>query len=191
VIPDQGTARARPDEPHRIALLSDTHIPTEVGRLPESLLDQLQAAHSILHAGDLVSLSVIEQLQRIAPTAGVAGNCDPPDIVRLLPRSQIVELGGYHIGLQHGHQPHRFQSHYIGRGYKDPAFSLFFRRMTARLSEAQIIVFGHFHRPLVQRREGRLFVNPGAVAPTHGRSTFAWLWLEDPVRAEIIDLPLG
>jgi predicted phosphodiesterase len=65
---------------------------------------------------------------------------------------------------------------------------LFYQAMAAQLPDAGIIVFGHFHAPVVKYWDNRLFVNPGAVVPTHGRSTFALLELGTEVKAQIVEL---
>lgn len=161
----------------RIGLVSDTHVPTALKRLPRSLLEALKNAHvdRILHSGDLTVTSVIGSLERIAPTVAVAGNMDPPEVRSVVPRRVIVEVDGWKIGLQHGDQRHALQNQYIGKRYDQPEMELFYQAMAAQLPDAQIIVFGHFHVPVVRQWREILFVNPGAVAPSHGRSTFALL----------------
>ena len=172
----------------RIALVSDTHAPIGTD-LPDALLSRLRGADAILHAGDLVSLGVLEQLNRIAPTTAVAGNMDPPEVVRRLRAREILTLAGRKVGLKHGHQRPELQRRYIGLDYEAAAFNLFFQAMAAQLSGAEIIVFGHFHAPVVKRWNGLLFVNPGAVATTHGRSTAAMLTVDRTNTAvEILDL---
>ncbi len=135
----------------RIALLSDTHVPTPLPRLPERLLAQLVGVDAILHAGDLVSSSVVETLSRIAPTTAVAGNMDPPEVAHALPDRVTLRSGGRLIGLQHGHQHHALQDRYIGLGYDAPEMELFYQAMAAQLPNAEIVVFGHFHTPVVRR----------------------------------------
>jgi putative phosphoesterase len=172
----------------RIALVADTHVPTSLSRLPVGLLARLAGADAILHAGDLVSSSVVEALGRIAPTTAVAGNMDPPEIARTLPDRVTLRLAGRVIGLKHGHQRRALQDRYIGLGYDAPEMELFYQAMTTQLPDAEIIVFGHFHSPIIKRWNGRLLINPGAVVPTHGRSTFAFLDLGEQVEARIIEL---
>ena len=172
----------------KIGLISDTHIPTSLLRLPDDLLAQLAGVDAILHAGDLVSLSVVETLKRIAPTTAVAGNMDPPEIASTLPDRVTLRFGGRSIGLKHGHQRRALQDQYIGLGYDTPGMESFYQAMAAQLPEAEIIVFGHFHAPVVKRWNDRLFVNPGSVVPTEGRSTFAFLELAAEVEARIIEL---
>lgn len=174
----------------RIALVSDTHVPTSLAQLPDGLAAHLRGVDAILHAGDLVCLDVVETLRRIAPTHAVAGNMDPPEVARVLPDRLALRFGGRSIGLKHGHQRHALQDRYIGRGYDAPETDLFYRAMAAQLPDAEILVFGHFHAPVIRRWEDRLFINPGAVAPSHGRSTLALLDLGVDVAARIVDLAI-
>ena len=172
----------------RIALVADTHVPTSILRLPEALLARLEGVDAILHAGDLVRYSVVETLRRIASTTAVAGNMDPPEVARRFPDRITLDFAGRSIGLKHGHQPHALQDRYIGLRYDAPEMELFYRAMAAQLPDAEVIVFGHFHTPTVTRWNDRLFINPGAVAPVHGRSTFALLELGAEIDTRIIDL---
>jgi len=172
----------------RIGLVSDTHIPTQLDRLPAALLRQLEGVDAILHAGDIVTPYVLDLLGAIAPTTAVAGNMDPPELATRLSDRRLLSLGGHTIGLKHGHQPHGLQSHYIGESYDAPQMSLFFQLMSAQLPGAGIIVFGHFHKPVVKEWQGITFINPGSVVPTHGRSSFALLKLGGEVDVQIIPL---
>ncbi len=172
----------------RIGLVADTHVPTSIPSLPGALLAWLEGVDAILHAGDLVRHTVVETLEEIAPTTAVAGNMDPPDVARRLPDRITLDFSGRSIGLKHGHQPHALQDRYIGLDYDAPEMELFYRAMAAQLPDAEVIVFGHFHVPVVTRWNDRLFVNPGAVAPTNGRSTFALLELGAELDARIIEL---
>jgi len=172
----------------RIALIADTHIPTSLDRLPDELLSQLVGVDAILHAGDITSNDVLKTLAAIAPTRAVVGNMDPPEVARKLSDCELVRLEGRTIGLKHGHQSQAVQSHYIDRPYDSPEMELFFQLMSSQLPEAEIIVFGHFHRPVITHWNDILFINPGAVAPSHGESSFAMLELRETVNARIIDI---
>ena len=172
----------------KIALVADTHVPASLPRLPDRLLERLAGVDAILHAGDLVTLEVLEVLRAIAPTTAVSGNMDPPEVTRRLNAQETLKLGGRTIGLKHGHQPKRLQSRYIGLSYDAPEFDLFYQAMATQLPDAEIIVFGHFHAPLIKKWNDRLFINPGAVAPTHGRSSFAVLELGENVVPRIIEI---
>lgn len=172
----------------RIALVSDTHIPTNLNRLPEALLNQISGVDAILHAGDIVSASVLRTLRSIAPTTAVVGNSDPPEVASTLADQELLSLGGRTIGLKHGHQPHGVQSHYIGQPYDSPEMEVFFQLMASQLPTAEIIVFGHFHRPVIRQWNDVLFINPGAVSSPRGEQSFAMLDLSDTVTAQILPL---
>jgi len=136
-----------------IACVSDTHLPA--GRsLPETLLAALRDLRPdhILHAGDLVDGGVLEQLEGIAPTTAVAGNLDPGYLVARLGRTRLLDLAGVTVGLTHGDRG-------IGTSTADRAASL--------SPEAAVVVFGHSHQPLCERRGVRLLLNPGS--PTQPR----------------------
>ncbi len=173
----------------RIALVSDTHVPTSIRRVPEALLEAVRGVDRILHAGDLIEYAVFEQLDAIATTTAVVGNMDPPEVKARFRDREILEIAGRTIGLAHGHQPRALQDRYIAFGYDDPEFELFYQAMVAQLPGAEIIVFGHFHRPLVKRWNDVLFINPGSIAPPHRRPTYALLDLDDEIDVRIVELP--
>ena len=124
-----------------IGLVSDTH-----GLIRNSLFEALAGVSQILHAGDVGGRSVLDALSAIAPVLAVYGNVDPVD--GALPESVAIEEGGLSIHVSHGHE----------LGSPAPA------RLLARYT-ADVIVFGHTHRPLVERDGHRLVVNPGAAGP--------------------------
>ena len=172
----------------KIALVSDTHVPASLPRLPDRLLKELGGVDAILHAGDHVTLSVLEELGAIAPTTAVVGNMDPPEVARRLNAQETLKLCGRTIGLKHGHQRQSLQSRYIALPYDASEFDLFYQAMATQLPDAEIIVFGHFHVPVIKEWNDRLFINPGAIAPIHGRSSFAVLELGENVAPRIIEL---
>ena len=116
----------------KIGVVSDTHIPGKARELPERILDQFSKVDLIIHAGDLVSAGVIEQLSVLAPVKAVYGNADPVELQNILPASLKLELIGYRIGVAHGHN---LKGHLIDKlSYLFPA--------------EDIIIFGHTHKSL-------------------------------------------
>lgn len=89
----------------KIALVADTHIPERIPALPSQLLNYLHTVDLILHAGDFIRLDVMESLQAIAEAVAVYGNADEPEVVRQLPRKQLLSLANRRLGLIHGDQP--------------------------------------------------------------------------------------
>lgn len=128
--------------------------------LPGRLAEVFQGVALILHAGDLVTSLVLADLKRIAPVVAVAGNMDPPDVRRQLPRQTTVTVEGHTIGLIHGDYLSRLaEVRSTGIDYDD--LYAFLRR---QFPGARCIVYGHTHRARAEERDGVLFFNPGAVA---------------------------
>ena len=125
-----------------LGLISDTH-----GLLRPGVHDALSGVELILHAGDVGGSPILDELRLIAPVRAVFGNTDPRDEPELADEIQM-SVGGLSFHVSHGHEV----------GTPTPV------RLAARY-DTDIVVYGHTHRPLVTRLEGRLFVNPGAAGP--------------------------
>ena len=145
-----------------VLVLADTHIPRRAKGLPDGLLPCLERADLILHAGDLLEASVIEELSRYAPVRAVKGNVDGPDVD--LPETLEFEVGGVSVAMIHDSGPKK------GRR----------SRMRRRFPEARVVVFGHSHIPLLEDEGDLMLLNPGS--PTDRRPqpehTFALLRVE-------------
>jgi len=121
-------------------------------RLPRACVERLKSADLIVHAGDFVAASVLDELERIAPVEAVAGNMDEAELLARLPERRVVEVGGVRIGLVHAPGTR------MGRG----------ERLAAAFPGCDAVVYGHTHVPEVARA-GRVWVlNPGS--PTERRS---------------------
>jgi putative phosphoesterase len=127
---------------HVLGLISDTH-----GLVRPGVHEALKGVELILHAGDVGGLGILIELELIAPVRAVFGNTDPPGEVGLSERIDI-EVGGVHLHVSHGHEV----------GSPTPA-------NLAERYDAEVVIYGHTHRQLVTRTDGRLFVNPGAAGP--------------------------
>jgi uncharacterized protein len=141
----------------RIAILSDTHLPRGKRTLPEACVERLAAAELILHAGDFVAASVLEEIEAIGPPVlAVHGNLDSPELRRRLPAERVVEAGGARIAMVHD------ADRAAGR----------LERLRARFPDAHAAVFGHSHLPLHEESDGFQIFNPGSPtdrrrAPSH------------------------
>jgi putative phosphoesterase len=133
--------RRHGEMPIIIGLVSDTH-----GLWRDGLLDALAGVSQILHAGDVGGRSVLDALGAIAPVQAVYGNVDPLD--GRLPQRLALEAGGMSIHVSHGHE--------LGRPTPAKLLSTY---------SADILVYGHTHRALIERDGRRLVVNPGAAGP--------------------------
>jgi uncharacterized protein len=137
----------------RIGIVSDTHLMHKGRPLPKALVEGLSGVDMILHAGDWVALWVAEDLGRIAPVEGVAGNNDGPEIAGRYGYQRLVQAAGITIGIVHGD----------GRGKTTEQ-----RAYEAFAGEAvDVIIFGHSHIPYMEQRGGVLLFNPGS--PTDKR----------------------
>jgi putative phosphoesterase len=125
-----------------IGLISDTH-----GLVRPEIADAFAGVQMILHAGDVGGRSVLEALNKVAPTEAVYGNVDDPHDPALT-RERVVSLGGVTIHVSHGHE--------LG--------SPTAQKVAARYS-GDVLVFGHTHRAVVVRVGRTLVVNPGAAGP--------------------------
>ncbi len=125
-----------------VGLIADTH-----GLVRDDVPQALAGVELILHAGDVGGDDVLDALGLIAPVVAVYGNTDPPDHPRLAEAVER-EIGGLSVHVSHGHEV----------GSPTP------ERLLGRY-RADVIVYGHTHRALVTRAQGRLVVNPGAAGP--------------------------
>jgi putative phosphoesterase len=124
-----------------IGLVADTH-----GLVRPEALAALDGVDSILHAGDVGGEQVLAAFRRVAPVSAVAGNTDDPDAG--LPAALDLTIEGLSVHVSHGHE--------VGAPTPD--------RLVVRY-HADVIVFGHTHRPIVHHAGHRLVVNPGAAGP--------------------------
>ena len=125
----------------KVGLISDTH-----GRLRPEVFQLLDGVARILHAGDVGPPDLLIELGAIAPVTAVWGNTDGFELRTALPEIAELELAGRRIVVMHGHQ----------LGLPDP------ESLRRAQPSAEIIVYGHTHRPLVDGN-GSLVVNPGSA----------------------------
>lgn len=158
----------------KIGVLSDTHVPAIMPSLPPAVFEIFKGVDLILHAGDIVELSVLDALSAIAPVEAVAGNMDDSEIQMKLPIKKIIPIGRYSIGLIHGKYKIDIQKEMIRKEF----------------GNVDLIVFGHSHTPFWGRIDGVYFLNPGS--PTDKRhapyNSVAVLDVGSELKAEIVRL---
>lgn len=137
-------------------------------------MERLRGADLIVHAGDLVQLSVLRSLQQLGPrVVAVHGNVDDADVRAALPETATISVDGVHLGVIHD------AGSRLGR----------LARMRARFPQAAAVVFGHSHVPLHERdATGFQIFNPGS--PTDRRRAPAFTMGLARVRAGEIDFEL-
>lgn len=146
-----------------VLVLSDTHMPSHAKQFPPPLLAALEQANLILHAGDMTTAWVLEELRRYALVVGVAGNNDDDQLCVELPRTAIVPVGRFRVGLVHG----------------DGDGGSTFSRAAAAFPSGTVdcVVFGHSHQPLIERRGNVLYLNPGSPTDRRREPRFSFAWL--------------
>ena len=130
-----------------IGLISDTHIPDRARILPQNVIDAFSDVDLIMHAGDLTSPKVIEELEDIAPVVAVQGNMDRARGINL-PIAKVIEAEDLKIGLVHGEVYPRADTQQL--------------LYLARELDVDILVSGHSHQPKIEQTEGKLLLNPGS-----------------------------
>lgn len=132
----------------KIGVVSDTHL-TSPKDLPQELVNAFADVDLILHAGDLVSLAILEKLKSIGPKVyAVCGNMDPADVKRALPEKEIVAIEQSRIGLTHGRGAQFNLMEAVKEKFKD--------------EQLDCIVYGHSHAPRNEIHRGLLYFNPGS-----------------------------
>jgi len=149
----------------RVGLISDTH-----GLVREEAVEVLKGCQHILHAGDIDEPDVLVKLRKLAPVTVVRGNNDRGAWAQAIPVYDVVEFGLVSVYLRHDESELDV----------DP-----------RAAGFRVMLFGHSHKPMVETRDGVLFVNPGSAGPRRFKLPIAvgeLLIAGDRVEARIIEL---
>jgi putative phosphoesterase len=136
----------------RIVALSDTHAPRRWRSCPPEVAEHLRDADLILHAGDVCTADVLDELADYAAVRAVLGNNDGPDVAAWgAPERLELDLDGLAVAMVHD------SGQATGRT----------RRMRRWFPAAELVIFGHSHIPLDQTGDGVRIFNPGS--PTDRR----------------------
>ena len=129
----------------RLGIIADTH-----GLLRPEVFEVFDEVDHILHAGDIGPLELLDQLEALAPVTAVYGNTDGFEVRSRIPPVAKLELDGFDIVVTHGDQ------------FGSPTPEM----LNAAFPEAQIIIYGHTHRPLLTLVDVVVTVmNPGGAGP--------------------------
>jgi len=127
----------------RLGVIADTH-----GLLRPEVFHAFEGVDHILHGGDVGPPAILDELEAVAPVTAVYGNTDGGELRSRLPQVASVELDGFRIVVTHGDQ------------FGSPTPEM----LQAEFPEAEIIVFGHTHRPLLTLVDVVVTVmNPGGA----------------------------
>ena len=150
----------------KIGVVSDTH-----GLLRPQIAPVLAGVERVLHLGDVGDASILKALEKIAPVTAVRGNVDRSGPCGRLPETDVLLLEGHYIYMLQD----------IGTLHLDPAAAKF-----------SAVLYGHSHKPSVERRKGVLYFNPGSCGPRRFQLpvTVGLLTIEEGAapEARVIDL---
>ncbi len=149
----------------RIGVLSDTH-----GLLRPEVLPALHGVEKILHAGDVGDCAILDRLGQIAPVTAIRGNVDTSGRCAKLPATEALLLEGCFIYMVHALADLDLHPKAAGVG---------------------VLIHGHSHKPLMECRDGTLYLNPGSAGARrfHLPVTLALLHItEARASAEIVTL---
>lgn len=148
-----------------IGIISDTH-----GLLRPEAVAAVRGAEHIIHAGDVGSPEILDQLREIAPVTAIRGNVDKQPWARRLPETDVVVLSGVSI----------YAIHDLSQLDLKPEAAGF-----------RVVIYGHSHIPKMETRGGVLYFNPGSAGPRRFRLpvTLGRLYIEEgSVRGEIVTI---
>ncbi len=123
----------------KIGVVSDTH-----GLLRPQVAPALAGVERILHLGDVGNISILTDLEKIAPVTAIRGNVDREGPCGRLPETEVVLAEDRYIYMLHD----------LNTLHLDPAAGRF-----------AAVLFGHSHRPDFYRKKGVLYFNPGSCGP--------------------------
>jgi len=182
-----------------VGVLSDTHLPYRLQRLPDQLFHIFRDVDLIIHAGDVDRIEQLNDLAALAPLHAVRGNlhfADLSDGGRDLPVDLRLTVAGRRVVVNHGGWTGLLSV--AGDWFVESLIRPGGRRLNVRIADrlarlypqADVIIFGHTHRLYQGWHNGIFLFNPGAVCPTPGRiPSVGMLYLgPDTIETEIIPL---
>ena len=123
----------------KIGVVSDTH-----GLLRPEVAPALAGVERILHLGDVGKISILRELEKIAPVTAIRGNVDNGGPCGELPATDVLMIEGRYVYMLHD----------LNTLHLDPAAGKF-----------AVVLYGHTHVPLFYKKKGVLYFNPGSCGP--------------------------
>jgi len=152
---DQVLPRLQESSGKVVGLISDTHVPVRAREIPKGVFKVFENVDYIVHAGDLVELSVVDDLEQLAPVLVVYGNMDGPEVRGKLQKLNSFKVFNWKIGVTH-----------------DPGtrFGIGKAREIAKANGFDVMIYGHTHSSSIKWDRDILFINPGS--PTNPLPSF-------------------
>jgi putative phosphoesterase len=161
-----------------VGLIADTHVPVRAREIPRSVFKVFEKVDFTVHAGDLVDMSVIDELEHLAPVLAVYGNMDGPEIRGKLPKLNSVKVSDWNIGVTHN---------------PGALFGMKKMREITKQEGFDVLVYGHTHNPRIKWEGKTLYINPGSptnpLPPFITKPTVALLKItKEKIMPEIIPI---
>ncbi|WP_292461549.1 metallophosphoesterase [Methanolobus sp.] len=144
----------------KLLAISDTHLETDT--IPQYLAGIIEDYDLVVHAGDFSSMKFYKALESTGKLRAVHGNTDEKELQELLPEKLIFEVEGIKIGVIH-------------EGALSIVDTTPMRYLALEMG-VSVLIFGHLHRPIIEKRDV-LLICPGS--PTKPR-------MSDPCAVELI-----
>lgn len=148
-----------------IGVISDTH-----NLLRSEAIENLRGLELIIHAGDIGDQNILAELEKIAPVIAVRGNVDSAEWCQSLPHTSTIAAGEIEIFVIH---------------------NLRELEMGELSKKTKVVISGHSHKPLIERKDGVLYLNPGSAGRRRFKLPISLAKLKidgADVQAEIIEL---
>ena len=128
----------------KVLIVSDTH------RKNDNYFKALELVKPdlVIHCGDAEGAEYVLTNATDCPVQIVRGN---NDFFSYLPKELELELGSFRVWVTHGH------NYYVSMGSE-------VIRREARARGFDIVMYGHTHKPVVDRRDSVIAVNPGSLS---------------------------
>jgi len=161
----------------RIGVIADTHLSGGNNSLPQKIIEDFKGVDMVIHAGDLGSLDVLDQLKSLcADVRAVWGNMDPDEVRNALAEKEVIQAGRYKIGLTHG------------RGSPNGLIEMVTE--VFKTEKVDLIIFGHSHSAVNTKEGGIIYFNPGS--PTDKMfatyNSYGLIEINDGINAKIVKL---
>ncbi len=129
-----------------VGLISDTHVPKRAMCIPKRVFEIFANVDFVIHAGDLVEIAVIDELEQAAPVLAVHGNMDCLEVSNALPKLNSLKIFGWKIGVIH-------DTDSFGAGKMEDI---------AKENGFNVLVYGHTHVSKIKWEAKTLYINPGS-----------------------------
>lgn len=163
----------------KLGVISDTHLSGYDEHFEKIITQYLKDADLIVHAGDVVSPSVLDMFGKREFTV-VCGNMDPISLHKKYPDKSVLEINGFRIALIHDINKIRGWGMSTNLGEKINRF----------FGQVDCLIHGHTHDPAISKTDGIILFNPGSA--TNNRylpfNTLGIVEIKDRIEVDVLEI---